>query len=41
MKTMLKSTKEEKYRWIKPILDKNISIKNGAARRLLHRKSPR
>lgn len=28
MKTMPKSTKEEKYRWIKPILDKEISIKN-------------
>ena len=28
MKTMPNSTKEEKYRWIKPILDKNISIKN-------------
>jgi len=27
MKTMPKSTKEEKYRWIKPILDKEISIK--------------
>ena len=27
-KTMPKSTQEEKYRWIKPILDKNISIKN-------------
>lgn len=25
---MPKSTKEEKYRWIKPILDKEISIKN-------------
>jgi len=30
MKTMPKSTKEEKYRWIKPILDKEISIKNMA-----------
>lgn len=28
MKTMPKSTKEEKYRWIKPILDKEISVKN-------------
>src|SRR3990167_3047427 len=28
MKTMPKSTKEEKFRWIKPILDKEISIKN-------------
>jgi len=28
MKIMPKSTKEEKYRWIKPILDKEISIKN-------------
>lgn len=28
MKTMPKSTKEEKYRWIKPILDKEITIKN-------------
>lgn len=28
MKTMPKSTKEEKYRWIKPILGKEISIKN-------------
>ncbi len=27
-KTMPKSTQEEKYRWIKPILEKNISIKN-------------
>jgi transposase InsO family protein len=26
-KTMPKSTKEEKYRWIKPILDKEINIK--------------
>lgn len=26
MKTMPKSTKEERYRWIKPILDKEISI---------------
>src|SRR3972149_7075101 len=30
MKTMPKSTKEEKFRWIKPILDKEISIKNMA-----------
>jgi len=30
-KTMPKSTKEEKYRWIKPILDKEISIKQMAA----------
>ena len=30
MKTMPKSTKEEKYRWIKPILDKETSIKNMA-----------
>jgi len=30
MKTMPKSTKEEKYRWINPILDKEISIKNMA-----------
>lgn len=29
-KTMPKSTKEEKYRWIKPILDKEISIKHMA-----------
>ena len=28
MKIMPKSTKEEKFRWIKPILDKEISIKN-------------
>lgn len=28
MKTMPKSTKEEKYRWIKSILDKEISIKD-------------
>lgn len=28
MTTMPKSTKEEKYRWIRPILDKEISIKN-------------
>lgn len=28
MKTMPKSTKEEKFRWIKPILNKEISIKN-------------
>src|SRR3990167_2463339 len=27
MKIMPKSTKEEKFRWIKPILDKEISIK--------------
>ncbi len=27
---MPKSTKEEKYRWIRPILDKEISIKNMA-----------
>ena len=25
---MPKSTQEEKYRWIKPIFDKNITIKN-------------
>lgn len=30
MKIMPKSTKEEKYRWIKPILDKEISIKSMA-----------
>ena len=30
MKTMPKSTKEEKFRWIKPILDREISIKNMA-----------
>jgi transposase InsO family protein len=30
MKTMPKSTKEEKFRWIKPILDKEISIKGMA-----------
>src|SRR3989339_187386 len=30
MKTMPKSTKEEKYRWIKPIIDKEISIKSMA-----------
>jgi transposase InsO family protein len=30
MKTMPKSTKEEKFRWIRPILDKEISIKNMA-----------
>ena len=29
-KTMPKSTQEEKYRWIKPILEKSISIKNMA-----------
>ena len=29
-KTMPKSTKEEKYRWIKPMLDKEISIKQMA-----------
>lgn len=28
MKIMPKSTQEEKFRWIKPILDKEISIKN-------------
>ena len=28
MKTMPKSTQEEKFRWIKPILDKEITIKN-------------
>ncbi len=27
MKIMPKSTKEEKFRWVKPILDKEISIK--------------
>lgn len=30
MTTMPKSTKEEKFRWIKPILDKEISIENMA-----------
>lgn len=30
MKIMPKSTKEEKFRWIKPILDKEITIKNMA-----------
>lgn len=30
MKTMPKSTMEEKLRWIKPILDKEITIKNMA-----------
>jgi transposase len=30
MKTMPNSTQEEKYRWIKPILDKEISIKDMA-----------
>src|SRR3989339_1247267 len=30
MKTMPKSTKEEKFRWIKSILDKEISIQNMA-----------
>jgi transposase len=30
MKTMPKSTKEERFRWIKPTLDKEISIKNMA-----------
>lgn len=30
MKIMPKSTKDEKFRWIKPILDKEISIKNMA-----------
>jgi len=30
MKTMPNSTKEEKFRWIKPILDKEISIKDMA-----------
>ena len=30
MKTMPKSTKEEKFRWIKPILDREITIKNMA-----------
>lgn len=29
-KTIPKSTSEEKYRWIKPILDKEISIKQLA-----------
>jgi len=28
MKTMPKSTKEEKFRWLKPVLDEDISIKN-------------
>jgi hypothetical protein len=27
MKTMPKNTQEERYRWIKPILDKEITIK--------------
>ncbi len=30
MRIMPKSTKEEKYRWIRPILDKEITIKNMA-----------
>lgn len=30
MKTMPTSTKEEKFRWVKPILDQEISIKNMA-----------
>lgn len=30
MKTMPQSTKEEKFRWIKPIIDKEMSIKNMA-----------
>jgi len=30
MKTMPKTTSEEKFRWIKPILDKEITIKNMA-----------
>ena len=30
MKTMPKSTKEEKFRWIKPILNKEISVKDMA-----------
>ena len=30
MKTMPKNTQEEKYRWIRPILDKEISVKNMA-----------
>jgi len=30
MTTMPNSTKEEKYRWIKPILDKEVSIKDMA-----------
>ncbi len=30
-KTMPKSTRDEKYRWIKPILDKEISIKHLAS----------
>jgi len=29
-KTMPKSTSEEKYRWIKPIIEKEISIKQLA-----------
>jgi hypothetical protein len=33
MKTMPKSTKEEKFRWIKPILDRKISIRNMAKAR--------
>ena len=28
MKTMPKTTSEERYRWIKPILNKEITIKN-------------
>jgi hypothetical protein len=27
-KTMPKSTQEEKYRWIKPVIDGEITIKN-------------
>jgi transposase len=30
MKTMVKSVKEERFRWIKPILNKEISIKKMA-----------
>jgi hypothetical protein len=30
MKTMLNSTKQEKYRWIKPILEGEITIKGMA-----------
>lgn len=30
MKTMPKNTKEEKYRWIKPLLNKEMTIKNMA-----------
>jgi len=40
MKTMPKTTSEEKYRWIKPILDKEITINNfGKIKNRLNKKA--